>query len=389
MGINRKKHHLIGMLIVACILMLHSMPVMAKDNKTIIVDGKVFAVSRDCKGDNWKFDSETHTLSLDGYDGLYIDLGTQEEATIQLSGDNKVASNLESPAIHVSGSLKIEGEGSLSLTTSACHAALYAQGGSLSLSQTTVTVEGTGATENTEYLVMSDGPLSVQSSALTIHDKVASTGGAIGNTSGDLMIEDSKITVDSLSRALVAMDGNIRITGADSVLDLSASESVIYGTKNIQIENGSKVSVHSSGMDHTAVFAPEGEISILSSELAIRAGKTAIASKELSLYDAYLAEPFDGAIEEVSSMQTVRFEKQVCSEVSIRPGPRPTATPTPTPTPTPVPATPTPTPGSEPGFLDFIDSEFSSRTIIGGLLVAVSAIIIIVMIVSKVRNRRY
>ena len=58
-----KKHisRLLSGLLMTMILGMTNIPVLAMENKTIIVDGKVFAVSRDCKGENWRFDSDEHT----------------------------------------------------------------------------------------------------------------------------------------------------------------------------------------------------------------------------------------------------------------------------------------------------------------------------------------
>lgn len=384
--IKNKKRHLLTALVMASIFAISSVPVLAKDNKTIVVDGKVFAATRDCKGDNWKFDSETHTLFLEGYDGMYIDLGTQEQAVINLTGENKVVSNIDAPAILVAGSLTIEGEGSLSLSSSACHAALYAQGGELSISRASLTIEGTGATENTEYLLMSDGPMKLESTDLTIHDKIANSGGSIGNTAGDITITDTKINIDSLSRALVSLDGSVLVSGENSVISITSSESSIYGKKGLRFDSGCQIQASSSSTESTAIFAPEGDISIHSSNLKIHSGKTAIAGQYLFLTDAYLADPFDGEIREISSMQTVKFEDQVCADAEIRSGVKPTPTPTSTPTPTPVPPTPTPAPDNS--FADFFNSNFTTRTFIGGLLIIASAVLVIVLIISKIRSNR-
>ena len=101
----------------------------SRDAGTIVVDGKTFSSAKNCKGDNWKYDAKSHTLSLDGYTGMYIDLSQQENAVIELSGENKVTSNVEAPAIQVEGNLTIQGEGSLKLEVTACHSAVYAKGG--------------------------------------------------------------------------------------------------------------------------------------------------------------------------------------------------------------------------------------------------------------------
>ncbi len=384
-----KKHisRLLSGLLMTMILGMTNIPVLAMENKTIIVDGKVFAVSRDCKGENWRFDSDEHTLFLEGYEGMYIDLGTQDEVTIDLSGTNKVVSNIEAPAIRVTGSLKVEGAGSLELSASGCHAALFAQEGSLTITDTTVSVEGTGATENTEYLVMADGPILLEKASLTVHDKITSTGGAIGNTKDNITIQDTKISIDSLGKAIASLDGSLKISGSASELTLSASESVLYAKNGITLDDGVKASVTCNSSEVTAVFVPEGDVLIKQSSLKIESKKTAIAGKYIILTEAYLADPFDGEIFEVSSMHTVRFENEVCANVEFRSGARPT--PTPTPTPTPIPPTPTPTPTPEAGIDDFFASMFTTRTMIGGILVIASLIVILILIVSKVRNRHY
>ena len=115
-----------------------------KEADTLIVDGKTFSSTRNCKGDNWKYNAESHTLSLNGYDGMFIDLGTQENAVIELSGENKVVSHVQSPAILVEGNLTVTGEGSLSLEVDACHSAVCAQGGSLTIENTKISVKGSG-----------------------------------------------------------------------------------------------------------------------------------------------------------------------------------------------------------------------------------------------------
>ena len=46
--IKNKKRHLLTALVMASIFAISSVPVLAKDNKTIVVDGKVFAATRDC-----------------------------------------------------------------------------------------------------------------------------------------------------------------------------------------------------------------------------------------------------------------------------------------------------------------------------------------------------
>jgi len=383
---KEKKIHLLTTLVMALVLMIYSnAPIFASENKTIVVDGEVFAASRDCKGEGWAYDSENRVLSLDGYNGMYIDLGTQENVVVEVSGTNKAVSAIEAPAIRVSGSLTVKGQGKLELAASACHAALYAQGGELSISETDISVEGTGATQNTEYLVMADGPIKIESSTINIQDKVETSGGAIGNTTGNISITDSKITIDSSGKALVSIDGSVTVSGSSSELVLTSRETAIYGKKGIRLDMNSKTTASSKDTEGTTVFSPEGDIEINSADVKITSGKTAIAGRYIFLTGAYLADPFDGEINEVSSMQTVCFENAVCGNVQFLSGPRPTATPTPTPTP--IPPTPTPTPSPETGIGDFFDSIFTPRMFIGGLLVVAGFVVIMILIISKIRNR--
>ena len=133
----------------------------SRDAGTIIVDGRTFSSARNSKGDTWKYDAKTHTLTLKDYDGMYIDLSTQENAVIELTGTNKVASHVEAPAIQVEGPLTIQGDGSLELEVTACRSALYAKNGDLYICGNEVLVKSSGTASDSAYLLMADGDGSV------------------------------------------------------------------------------------------------------------------------------------------------------------------------------------------------------------------------------------
>ena len=161
----------------------------SSDTSSIIVDGKTFSSGRNCKGDNWAYDASTHTLSLDGYNGKYIDLGKQDEVIVEISGSCQIVSSVASPAIMVEGSLILHGEGPLSLETEACHSAVYAKNGDLTVNVGTMTVRGKGEVADSAYLLMADGNVTISDTIVHIEDEITGSGGAIGSISGDVRID--------------------------------------------------------------------------------------------------------------------------------------------------------------------------------------------------------
>ena len=349
---------------------------------TIIIDGKTFTVNRDCEGDNWHYEAKEHTLFLEGYEGLYIDLGPQEEGvTVNLSGNNRITSNVNIPALMSEGDLQITGEGVLELDVSACHCAVYAKGAALSISDTSVTVKGNGEVSEAAYMLMADSGLSILNSKIEIKDEVKGQGGAVGTISGDLEITGSEIDISSSEKALASLLGQVRLSGGKTVL--SSSENAIYAKSGCAIEAGAKVEVTCKGEDTTAVYCPEGDIHVSSSELSVDAEKTALAGKYIILKDAYIAEPQEGMVREISSMCTISEDGKVASDVHILSGEKPT--PTPTMSPTPVTLTPTnsPAPEAEGG------SGFSvtPKMILGAGLLLVGVVVIVVILLSRNRER--
>ncbi len=136
-----------------------------------------------------------------------------------------------------------------------------------------------------------------------------------------------------------------------------------------------------TGEDTTAVYCPEGDIHVTSSELTVDAEKTALAGKYVILNDAYIAGPEEGTIREISSMCTIYVDGNVAPDVQILSGEKPTPTPTPSPTPVPTP-TNTPVPESESG------SGFSvtPKMIVGAGLLLVGIVVIVVILVSRNRE---
>ena len=194
---------------------------------TIIIDGKTFTVNRDCKGDNWHYEAKEHTLFLEGYEGLYIDLGPQEEGVaVNLSGSNKITSNVAIPALMADGDLTISGEGTLELDVSACHCAVYAKNSALTIRDTSVTVKGNGEVSDAAYILMADSGLSISNSKIEIADEVKGQGGAIGTLTGDLTVNNSTLVVSSTAKALASLEGQVLVSGGSAVL--SSAENSIY-----------------------------------------------------------------------------------------------------------------------------------------------------------------
>ena len=162
---------------------------------------------------------------------------------------------------------------------------------------------------------------------------------------------------------------------------LSSAENAIYAKGGCTIEGTAKVEVVCTGEDTTAVYCPEGDIHVTSSELTVDAEKTALAGKYVILNDAYIAGPEEGTIREISSMCTIYVDGNVAPDVQILSGEKPTPTPTPSPTPVPTP-TNTPVPESESG------SGFSvtPKMIVGAGLLLVGIVVIVVILVSRNRE---
>ena len=347
---------------------------------TIIIDGKTFTVNRDCKGDNWHYEAKERTLFLEGYEGLYIDLGPQEEGVaVNLSGSNKITSNVAIPALMADGDLTISGEGTLELDVSACHCAVYAKNSVLTIRDTSVTVKGSGEVSDAAYILMADSGLSISNSKIEIADEVKGQGGAIGTLTGDLTVNNSTLVVSSTAKALASLEGQVLVSGGSALL--SSAENAIYAKGGCTIEGAAKVEVVCTGEDTTAVYCPEGDIHVTSSELTVDAEKTALAGKYVILNDAYIAGPEEGTIREISSMCTIYVDGNVAPDVQILSGEKPTPTPTPSPTPVPTP-TNTPVPESESG------SGFSvtPKMIVGAGLLLVGIVVIVVILVSRNRE---
>ncbi|MBP5492499.1 MAG: hypothetical protein J6Y08_06625 [Clostridiales bacterium] len=373
-----------------CVLamLFSSVPTLAfsRDGGTMVVDGKAFASTQDCKGTNWEFDADTHTLYLKGYDGSYIDLSMQEEATVVLEGNNKITSNLDNPALLVQGNLTVMGDGYLDLEVTACRSALYAHDGSLTIYEgCEIRAYGSGTSTTGGYLVMADADVLIENAKVTIEDEVEGQGGGLGSNNGDVYIsEDTTLSITSASKALSSLSGSVHIRGAATEVSIHAYDNSIYSRNDLAIVDGATVSVKSDTMGGTVVYCPEGCIRIRSAKVTVEGKKTAMAGQQIELTDAYIATPFDADIQQVADMTTLIFEGEVVSSVEIEPGTAPTPTPTPTPT-----NTPTPVPTQAPAETN--DSAFSitPRMIIGAVLVIVGLGTVIVLLISKIRNKNY
>ena len=353
-----------------------------KEADTLVVDGKTFSSTRNCKGENWKYNAETHTLSLNGYDGMYIDLGTQEGAVIELSGDNKVASHVASPAILVEGDLTITGEGTLSLEVDACHSAVCAQGGSLTIENTTVSVTGNGVVSDSGYLLMADKTVSMTGTRLSIVDEISGSGGAIGSMSGDILVnEGCTLTVFSSTKGIAAISGKVSIRGEGTEAEILATENSVYAKSGISVEEPARLRAESKNAV-TSVYCPEGNIVFNSVVVDISSESAAMAAKSIQMNNCYINDPFDCLISEVSELQTVTLYDEVWGEVHIIKGIAPTPTPSPTPTPTPIPS-----PTTEPEEFGNTSRGITPRMIIGGVLVVAALSVFAVILVKEFRSR--
>ncbi|MBR5040949.1 MAG: hypothetical protein IKX68_07500 [Clostridiales bacterium] len=353
-----------------------------KEADTIIVDGKTFNSTRNCKGDNWKYNAGSHTLSLNGYNGMYIDLGTQESVVIELSGENNVVSHVASPAILVEGDLLITGEGSLSLDVDACHSAVCAQGGSLTIENTTVSVTGNGVVSDSGYLLMADKTVSMTGTRLSIVDEISGSGGAIGSMSGDILVnEGCTLTVFSSTKGIAAISGKVSIRGEGTEAEILATENSVYAKSGISVEEPARLRAESKNAV-TSVYCPEGNIVFNSVVVDISSESAAMAAKSIQMNNCYINDPFDCLISEVSELQTVTLYDEVWGEVHIIKGIAPTPTPSPTPTPTPIPS-----PTTEPEEFGNTSRGITPRMIIGGVLVVAALSIFAVILVKEFRSR--
>ena len=352
-----------------------------RDGNSIIVDGQVFSTTRNASGDTWSFDAETKTLSLSGYEGMYIDLGAQEEVTVEVSGVNKVTSNLETPAVIADGDVHVVGDGELMLYTSVCHSALCSRYGNLTITDTSVSISATGDNENTEYLISSAGSIEILNSTITIDDQAGANGGAIGAPEDILIGENASVDIGTNAMGIASAEGSLHVDGENTRISIVSSNQSIYAKSGFEMTGGAVVNVVCSIEAGTAVFSPNGSVRVESSDLSVECGKTAVAGKFIVLADAYLATPLDGEISEVSSMKTIVIGDAVAGTVEILRGQAPTPTPSPTPTRRPV--TPVPTKVNS----DFLSPVVTSRMIAGAGLVVLSLITVAVIIIRKVRSR--
>lgn len=353
---------------------------------TIIVDGKAFSVLQNGKGENWKFVAKEHTLYLDGYDGLYIDMGKQPESKIVVTGTNHVSSNMKSPAILAEGDLTIEGEGELDATVTACHSAIYVRAGQLTIQDTTLYVKGSGEIADGDDLVMADKSVKISHASVTVNDEIDSAGAAIGSRQLNIKITDgSTVSIHSKEKALATFYGNVTIDGANTSVKIDSDDNAVYAKEGFTLEQGAFFSATTSGTLTTALYCPEGEIQVRGSELKIESSRTAMAGTRIVTENAYISEPAEALTKEVSSLITVVVDGEVVSTLHVMPGVAPTSTPTPTPSPTPSP-TPAPTVagGNEP--LD--QQSITPRMIFGAGLIVVSLAVVAIVIVSRIRGQR-
>ena len=353
-----------------------------KEADTLVVDGKTFSSTRNCKGDNWKYDAESHTLSLNGYDGMYIDLGTQENAVIELIGDNKVVSHVPSPAILVEGNLTVTGEGTLSLVVDACHSAVCAQAGSLTIENTKISVKGSGEVPESAYLLMADNEVSMTGSDISIEDAITGSGGVVGAMNGDILInEGCKLSVDTATKGLAALGGSVSILGEGTTAEITASENAVYAKSGITIEEPARLIAESKNAV-TSVYCPEGNIVLNSVSADITSASAAIAGKSILMSGCYIKDPFDCLIAEVSDFQTVTLYDEVWGEVHIVKGIAPTPTPSPSPTPTPI-----PTPTDKPEEFGSTSRGITPRMILGGVLVVAALTVFLAVLIKELRSR--
>lgn len=353
-----------------------------RDNNSIIVDGKVFAATQNCEGENWKFDASTRTLSLNGYNGNYIDLGTQESVTVEVSGSNLIESYVDAPALMVSGDMTITGDGDLTLETYGGHAALHSQEGSITVSGVAVIIQSKIDTESTDYLISAPGAITFSGRAVQIYDTVVSMGGAIGTTSDITISDGTYVNIETNAKGIAATEGAVYIDGSETSVSISSVDQSIYAKNGLSITGGVTLNVHSLMEAGTAVFSPNGDIRIESSDVHIECQKTALAGQYIILSDAYLANPLDGAIREVSSMKTILVGEEVASVVEILRGTAPEPTPTLSPTTRPITPVPTKAPSD-----DFLAATVTWRRILGAALLVLGLGTVIVIVVRKVREK--
>lgn len=354
------------------------------DATSIIVDGKTFSSGRNCKGDNWSYDASAHTLTLDGYSGMYIDLGTQDEVVVEVKGSSKVTSQVASPAIMVEGSLILQGDGPLFLETDACHSAVYAKNEDLTVDVGTLFVRGEGEVTDSAYLLMADGNVEISDTTIQIEDEIKGSGGAVGSIGGDVRIGNgSDVSIDSKTKGITALEGQVYIEGAGSIVSISSDESSIYAKKGITISSGAQISADCRKQESTAVYCPEGKITLDNADAMVTSQGCAIAGESIAFSDCYISFPEDAETKLVSSMVTIISGNNVSAKVDIKHGVAPTSTPSPTPTPTPVPTpTLTPVPENAGPF-----SEITPRMLIGAGLLIVALTVFAVIIIGKIRGR--
>lgn len=350
---------------------------------TIIVDGKAFSVLQNCKGENWKFVAEEHTLYLENYDGLYIDMGKQEEAKIVLTGSNRASSNMKSPAILADGNLTIEGEGDLTLQVTACHSAIYVRNGKLTIQDTTLKAEVTGDVRDADDLIMADKSVILSHAEVTLNDEIACGGAAIGSRQLNISITNgTHLSISSKEKALATFFGKVSIDGADTSVEITSEENAVYAKEGFILEGGASFAAKTTGELTTAVYCPEGEIQVNASELKVDAVRTAMAGVEITTSGAYITEPQEGVKQEVSSLMTIVVDGEVTGSLHIVPGVAPTATPTPTPSPTP---SPVPTVAEEVKQLD--QPSITPRMLLGAGLILTGLAVVAVVLIMRIRGR--
>ena len=355
-----------------------------RDAGTIVVDGKTFSSSRNCKGDNWSYDASSHTLTLDGYSGMYIDLGTQDQVVVEVKGSPKVTSQVAAPAIMVEGSLLLQGEGPLFLETDACHSAAYARNGDLTVNVGTMFVTGKGEVTDSAYLLMADGNVHISDTTVHIEDGISGSGGAVGSNCGEVKIGNgSNVSIDSKTKGITALEDQVYIEGKGTVVSVSSDESSIYAKKGITISSEALLEAECRKQEGTAVYCPEGKIALNNADAMVTSQGCAIAGESISFLDCFISYPEESETKLVSSMVTVISGNNVAAKVNVTHGVAPTATPSPTPTPTPVPTpTLTPVPENAGPF-----SEITPRMLIGAGLLIVALTVFAVIILGKIRGR--
>jgi len=355
-----------------------------RDAGTIVVDGKTFSSSRNCKGDNWSYDASSHTLTLDGYSGMYIDLGTQDQVVVEVKGSSKVTSQVAAPAIMVEGSLILQGDGPLFLETDACHSAAYARNGDLTIEVGAMFVTGKGEVSDSAYLLMADGNVHISNTTVHIEDGISGSGGAVGSNCGEIKIGNgSNVSIDSKTKGITALEDQVYIEGKGTVVSVFSDESSIYAKKGITISSEALLEAECRKQEGTAVYCPEGKITLDNADAMVTSQGCAIAGESIAFIDCFISSPEGAQTKLVSSMVTVISGNSVAEKVNVTHGVAPTSTPTPTPTPTPVPTpTLTPVPENAGPF-----SEITPRMLIGAGLLIVALSVFAVIIIGKIRGR--